>query len=203
MSRTTCPVFFPSFWVQGFAAPKMVPITFPMVFSRMFQTFPSYYVLFISSHKLCQMFLMLFPQFPCVSHTCSLVLTSYVFAKCEILYQLWYAPTIPMCLEMSFLITSHMLCHMFSMLFPKFPYPFHVVPNCPTFSPMFLAQSPTHLAYIYVGNMEKLDQFYLETPMRVSKVILCRPINKSHYQPNTFFFNFFFGECAIFAWSKN
>jgi hypothetical protein len=86
-----------------------------------------------------------------------------------------------------------MFCHMFSMLFPKFPYPFfHVVPNCPTFSPMFLAQSPTHLAYIYVGNMEKLDQFYLETPMRVSKVgsILCRPINKSHYQPKTFLFNF-------------
>jgi len=40
--------------------------------------------------------------------------------------------------------------------------------------------------------MEKLDQFYLETPMRVSKVwsILCRPINKSHYQPNTFFIFF-------------
>jgi hypothetical protein len=64
-------------------------------------------------------------------------------------------PQFPCVFEMSFLITSHMFCHMFSMLFPKFPYPFHVVPNCPTFSPMFLAQSPTHLAYIYVGNMEK------------------------------------------------
>jgi hypothetical protein len=162
----------------------------------------------ITSHMFCHMFSMLFPKFPCVSHTCSLVLNSYDFC------QMWNTipivvcpPQFPCVFEMSFLITSHMFCHMFSMLFPKFPYPFHVVPNCPTFSPMFLAQSPTHLAYIYVGNIEKLDQFYLETPMRVSKVwsILCTPINKSHYQPNTYLFSFYFisGECAIFAWSKN